>query len=202
MARLDIEVVPQFVRGDDPVFGVALLVDGEEVLRSAWGGVARDPDRLLRADSPLLPGPAPRDVVLRCCGCGEAGCGALVARLRLDGDEVVWDRFRDGTDNEDDPGRPMDELGAIRFGRAQYEAEVRRAHEERPWETPEMTVARHVSDQLRGRPLTAVRFDFAVVDVDGILVSVTERGRQRLARFPYGMDAEAIVKAVIDEAPP
>ena len=200
MARLDIDVVPQFVC-DDPVFGVALLVDGDNVLEKAWGGVGQDPARLIRRDSPLLPTPDGRDVVLRCCGCGAAGCAALVARIRVDGDEVVWDRFRDGTDNEDDPGRPLAEPIELRFDRAQYEAEVRRACEERPWESPDMTVARHVSEQLEGRPLAAGRFDWAVADVDGTLVSVTDRGRQRLGKFRRGMTAEEIVKAVIDEPP-
>lgn len=201
MARLDIDVVPQFVRGD-PVFGVALLVDGDNVLEKAWGGVGQDPARLIRRNSPLLPTPEGHDVVLRCCGCGAAGCAALVARIRLDGGEVVWDRFRDGTDDDDDPGRPVPDLAPeLRFDRAQYEAEVRRAYQERPWESPDMTVARHVSEQLEGRPLAAGRFDWAVADVDGTLVSVTDRGRQRVGKFPRGMTAEEIVKAIIDETP-
>jgi hypothetical protein len=95
------------VATDEPLGGwheLTILVDGKDVFGDAWDGMGRDPDSLVGIDSPLIPKERPHHVAVQRCGCGEEGCGSLVARIRRDGDEVVWDDFREGS--EDEPSTP------------------------------------------------------------------------------------------------
>lgn len=54
------------------------------------------------------------------CDCGEAGCWPLEARVRADGDEVVWERFR----QPHRPQRDYSGFGPFRFALADYRAAV------------------------------------------------------------------------------
>lgn len=117
-----------------------LTVDGADLIASVFDrGPCRDPDALLGSDSPLLPGPAPREVLLAEAGCTWGCCGAIFVRISRDGDDVVWDRWR----NPDDPELTLPE---IRFDLAQYTAELARADGARRWEWCGRTVARLVRD--------------------------------------------------------
>ena len=50
------------------------------------------------SESVLLATGEPHDALIARCGCGEEGCGALIARIAIDADRVVWDQFRRGSD--------------------------------------------------------------------------------------------------------
>lgn len=68
------------------------FVDGEDLLLGYANPKGLDPDRLLPPLSTrLIPTRAGAPVVLGTCSCGEAGCGNLSARVRRDGDHVVWE---------------------------------------------------------------------------------------------------------------
>ncbi|MEU0529646.1 hypothetical protein [Amycolatopsis tolypomycina] len=123
-----------------------LWVDDRDVVGSVFAeGPGKDPDQLLGPDSPLLPGAEPREVMLAEAVCSWGCCGAVFVRVRREGDEVVWDEWR----NPDDPGLS---LPAVRFAPAQYEAELARADGMRFWEWPGRTVARLVRTRLAAEP--------------------------------------------------
>jgi hypothetical protein len=87
-----------------------VIIDGRDQLaslgrdsagRDASGAgtvwIGRRPDDVVGALSPLLPGDEPHDAFIARCGCGEEGCGALVARITRAGNLVTWDRIRHGS---------------------------------------------------------------------------------------------------------
>ena len=128
-----------------------IAIDNSLELRH-WGGLGMEPDLLLNPEMPLLPGGTgePVDVVVQRCGCGEAGCASLTAAITSSGDTVHWSDFRDHRG-------PVD-LGPFTFDATEYESEVRRAHQERDWESRAERIARLVTDRLRpehgARPLS------------------------------------------------
>jgi hypothetical protein len=128
-----------------------VAIDGVLELRR-WGGLGMEPDTLLNPEMPLLPaGPGQSaDVLIQRCDCGEVGCGSLSVTISRDGDAVGWSNFRHGDE-------PVD-LGPFVFDAAEYESELRRAHDDRSWESRSERIARLVTDQLRpehgGRPLS------------------------------------------------
>jgi hypothetical protein len=128
-----------------------IAIDGVlELLR--WGGIGMEPDVLLNPEMPLLPAGSAQsaDVLVQRCECGEVGCASLSVTITRDGDAVRWSNFRDRA-------QPVD-LGPFTFDANQYESELRRAHENRPWESRAERIARLVTDQLRpehgARPLS------------------------------------------------
>ncbi|MFN7148476.1 MAG: hypothetical protein ACK4V6_03255 [Microthrixaceae bacterium] len=135
------------------VYGRQLLiaVDGVLELRR-WGGLGMETDLLLNPEMPLLPALAGElvDVVVQRCGCGEAGCASLTFSMTHESDTVRWSDARDHRG-------PVD-IGPFTFDAAEYESEVRRAHEDRPWESRSERIARLVTDRLRpehgARPLS------------------------------------------------
>jgi hypothetical protein len=231
VSRLDIRVrraTPEPVAGDPEV---VLLVDGVDVLVDAWGeGVGRTPTSMLGPDSPLLPDPA-HDAPLLRCSCGDEGCGALVARIRAEADAVIWDQFRDGAASKSDRlsnvydrvgGQPLTAISEIRFDRAQYLAELRRADEDRTWETGEERTARFVAQLLRdnasrlertgwrlmwagiGAPDLKTPFPHEIVP--GVSVSLRSGARQITLSYPVSVtspdhDAAAIADALLDATP-
>ncbi|GGT84603.1 hypothetical protein [Streptomyces lateritius] len=64
--------------------------------------------------------------------------------LRRDGDEAVWADWRDPATGDVD-------MPELRFDAGQYEAEVRRAGEDRSWEWPAGAVAQLLEAKLRRR---------------------------------------------------
>jgi hypothetical protein len=130
---------------------LAIAIEGVLELRR-WGGLGMEPDVLLNPEMPLLPaGPGQSvDVLIQRCDCGDVGCGSLSVTISRDGDAVRWSNFRDANE-------PVD-LGPFTFDAAQYEAELRRAHNDRSWESRAERIARLVTDELRpehgARPLS------------------------------------------------
>jgi hypothetical protein len=149
---------------------LVVVVDGvAELFR--WEGMGLDPDDVLNPDFPWLPpadGTALSRVVQR-CRCGIIGCGSLTMTIGRSGDAVVWSQARDGDRRYD--------IGPFSFHAEAYEAELRRAHRERPWERHEETVARLVTEALR--PLRQARprsFDWASAEwgPGRVVVSMTD----------------------------
>ncbi len=123
-----------------------LLVDGRDILAEVFdAGPNADPDELLGPRSPLLPARHSEEVRLAEADCTEGCCGAVYVRIVRDGDEIVWDSWR----NPDVVGV---ELSAFRFAAEQYEAELARADGDRDWEWPGRTVARLVRKAIAGDP--------------------------------------------------
>ncbi|MFN8073886.1 MAG: hypothetical protein U0Q15_00530 [Kineosporiaceae bacterium] len=68
------------------------FVDDLDLLLGYQNPKGLDPDDLLPPLSTrLLPTRAGTPVLLGRCSCGEAGCGSLQARVRREGDDVVWE---------------------------------------------------------------------------------------------------------------
>jgi len=153
---------------EDPGLQALIVINGVTEL-DRWGGFARSPNDLLNPDLPLIP-PADGAVskALHRCGCGDVGCGNVTFTIRRVGELIEWTDARDRD-------RPIEGLGPFRFDAAQYEAEIRRAHEERHWETRGERVARLVTyacrDELGRRPLS---FEWATGSEDHVTVYVRE----------------------------
>lgn len=207
------------------------LIDGADVVLHTWGGRGRDPDDLLGPGSPLLAVDGAHDAVLLRCGCGEEGCGALIVQVRQAGDEVVWDHFRDGSAHKSDPlshtydrlhGEPFDKLTEFRFDADAYRAELRRAHEDRAWESPERTTARILKGllvdperNLAGTGWTLVWAKPGATElmaakarraVPGVSVSLRSGGRQISLSYPWTvidpiLDARAIADTILNDSP-
>ena len=130
---------------------LAIAINGILELRR-WGGIGMEPDVLLNPGMPLLPSPSgePTDVVVQRCGCGDVGCGSLTLTITRIDDKVRWFDVRERD-------VPVD-IGPFSFDAAEYEAELRRAHQDRSWESRAERIARLVTDQLRpehgARPLS------------------------------------------------
>jgi len=79
------------------------------------------PDRWEDSDEPWYDVPA----VLG-CSCGQPGCAAVLARIEVTADEVVWSAFKRDRDKGDL------RLGPFRFDRRAYEAELKKLQPRRP----------------------------------------------------------------------
>ncbi|MGW9070653.1 hypothetical protein ACWGQT_14575 [Streptomyces yangpuensis] len=132
---------------------VRTIVNGRDLLadlssRGGHGGrryVGAGPRHLLGRASPLHATTTPHEVRLALSGCGvEECCGALYVAVTRDGEQVVWAGWRD-------PSHQNLDLPELRFGAAQYEAEVARACEERSWQWPAGEVAQLLEEGLRER---------------------------------------------------
>jgi hypothetical protein len=91
-------------KGESCIEEALVLIDGSDKLatlgRPRWlSWIGRSPDAVLGRASPLAANDEPHDAFVACCSCGLEGCGALIARIRLSGDLVIWDRFRSGADS-------------------------------------------------------------------------------------------------------
>jgi hypothetical protein len=133
--RLDIRLVesPELIA----------MIDGRDVLGEVWDSLGPDPDLLLGPASPLIPTEEGAEVALRVSLCGDAGCGAVSARVHRDEREVVWDHFRWRH------GRALPHLGPFRFDATEYIDEVERADRERDWESPDRRTGGLVAAALR-----------------------------------------------------
>jgi hypothetical protein len=130
-----------------------LRADGRDLVGEAFdAGPAEDPDRLLGPFSPLRPGFEAREVRLAEAECTEGCCGALYVKVRRDGDEIVWDQWRN-------PGAHIVPLDVLRFDIQQYEEELERAHQDREWEWPGRTVARLIRELLTADEKAMFKWD-------------------------------------------
>jgi len=148
--------VDEWEAPDWPV--VTILVDGRE-LTDVVGGrsfVGFDPDQILSDEEPLVPGVLPERIAVYRCHCGEPGCGCLAPLIIRRGSEILWRDARDYTGVFVKPSldRPPTATGTrlrmpeLRFDAAQYEAEVRRAAQDRSWETDRRATARLLRSML------------------------------------------------------
>jgi hypothetical protein len=170
---------PAVAEPDDDAPDAGFLPAGRELLivvngvseLDRWGGMGLPPNALLDPEHPLLPpgDGSPVEVVVQQCGCGEVGCGSLAATIARDGDTVVWSF----TEQRDDPRA----IGPFTFAADEYEREVRRAHDVRPWETRDEHVARLVAEALSDCDDPGpYSFDWATSHNPGsVLVSMTHR---------------------------
>jgi hypothetical protein len=155
-----------------------LLIDGRPLVPEAFGrGPANSPEYLL--DSGRLRAAAePREVQLAEAYCTEGCCGALYVTICREGGQVVWRGWR----------RPLTptsrrmpaELPEYRFDAADYDAEVKRAENDRSWAWPSRNTARLIAAGLRDRPDLLTRWDARVGwigtdfhDPDATVVSFT-----------------------------
>lgn len=113
-----------------------VIIDGRDQLaalgRDASGGdasgagtvwIERRPEDVMGAESPLLASDEPHDAFIARCGCGEEGCGALIARITRTGDLVIWDRIRCGSDARE--AEFAIDCEAFVFDARQYEDAIR-----------------------------------------------------------------------------
>lgn len=114
------------------------LIDGADVLKEVhpeglapscryWTGAAES--------WPLAVTDEPRRVMITEPTCTAGCCGALYVTMRREGDQVIWEAWKN-TSNIN--ALPAD----FRFDIHQYEAELARAAADRSWEEPVDTVAR------------------------------------------------------------
>ncbi|MFD3842734.1 hypothetical protein ACFWWC_41875 [Streptomyces sp. NPDC058642] len=138
---LSVVVPDQVPRGS--AVEVRAQIGGRDVVAEVFDeGPGEDPRYLLFPDGPLHAQVSPREVRLAEATCTEGCCGALYVTIRRDGDQVVWDAWRNP--DEDEVGLPE-----FRFDAQQYQAEVVRATMDRSWEWPARTVARLLEEWLR-----------------------------------------------------
>ncbi|MCM2412725.1 hypothetical protein [Streptomyces sp. RKAG290] len=134
-----------------------VLIDGRPLVPEFFGwGPANDPEYLLDSGRLRATG-EPTEVQLAEAYCTEGCCGALYVTIRRDGDQVVWSDWRR-------PAPPPSllharELPEYRFDAAVYDAEVRRAENDRSWTWPARRVSRLIAAGLRDRPELLTRWD-------------------------------------------
>lgn len=130
--------------GPGTLVQVRPVVDGQDILAVVFDGFdAEDPNVLLSMPKPTLTATSqPRQVRLAEAGCTEGCCGAIYVTIQLDGDEVVWNQWRN-------PIEESVELDEMRFDAGQYRAEIERAAADFSWEWPARTVARLLEAELR-----------------------------------------------------
>ena len=137
---------------EDPGLQALIVINGVTEM-DRWGGFALGPNDLLNPDMPLIP-PADGSSISKAvqrCGCGVVGCGNVTFTIRRAGEVIEWTDARDRD-------RRIAGIGPFRFDGVQYEAEVRRAHRERDWETRAERIARLLTyacqDERDARPLS------------------------------------------------
>lgn len=178
------------------------LVDGRDVVGEVFQeGPGPDPDEVLGADSRLR-SVSPQVVCLAEAICTWGCCGGVEVRVRVEGDQVVWDSWHNPDDELD--------LGEFRFDLARYTAELDRAHRDRQWEWQGRVVARMVSDALAADPSLLERWDCRLSftgsypdsrrEVSIVFVSGTqERWTQFRLRTPITREADEVqVERVLD----
>ncbi|GLI00590.1 hypothetical protein [Phytohabitans aurantiacus] len=120
------------------------LIDGVDVLKEVhpegfapscrhWTGPAET--------WPLAVTEEPRRVMITEPDCHPGCCGALYVTMRREGDQVIWEDWKNTSNVTKIPAD-------VRFDLSQYEAELARAAADRSWEEPVDTVARLLGQTL------------------------------------------------------
>jgi hypothetical protein len=155
---LEVRVEDRYFEGTEITVPVAtILIDGMDLFSrpSPNGFVGFDPDELLGPDQPLLPVEHARRVAVYRCSCGEPGCGVVAPLISGTEAEVRWTDFQNFTgwfdrplpDDEPENGRPLP-ISELTFDTNQYADEVRRAANDKSWETPTRKTARFLREML------------------------------------------------------
>lgn len=95
------------IDGRDRLASLGRDAAGRDGVGAGTVWIGRRPEDVMGTESPLLARDEPHDAIIARCGCGEEGCGALIARITRSGDVVIWDRIRHGSDAREDE-RPID----------------------------------------------------------------------------------------------
>ncbi|MBS2538828.1 hypothetical protein KGQ20_39385 [Catenulispora sp. NF23] len=99
------------------------MIDGRDIIREAFvSGPGLPPEVLLRPNGELRADTEPREVVLAEADCAPDCCGALCVTISLDGEQVVWGRWRDLKG-------PAPVLPEFRFDAGEYDEEIARAEQ-------------------------------------------------------------------------
>jgi hypothetical protein len=189
-------VVPAL--GSGGVVELRPYADGADLVGRAFHtGPAEDPAVLL--DGRLEATAAPREVRLAAAECSEACCGALYVTIRRDGDQVVWDGWRN-------PDAEEVELSPVRFEAAPYAAELTRVGADRSWEWPARTVARLLEGRLRRAPQGLARWACELDAVaarpgepDRVYVYLLHPGRDAITRGEPWQQIEVVVPVSGDD---
>jgi hypothetical protein len=158
---LEVRVENRYFEGSEITVPVAtILIDGKDLFSSAApnGFVGFDPDELLGPDQPLLPVEQARRVAVYRCSCGEPGCGVVSPLILGTEAEVRWTDFQDFTgwfdrplpDDQPEDGRPLS-ISELTFDTGQYTDEIRRAANDKSWETPTRKTARFLKEMLEDK---------------------------------------------------
>lgn len=147
------------------------VIDGLDVLADLWPAWAgEDPWVVLGPGGVAAAEGGPHEVRLARISCTEMCCGALYVTVRREGDEVIWDGWRN-------PAGGRADLPAFRFDAARYAAEVRRAADDRAWEWPARTVAGLLAERLREDRAWSRRWE---CELDAVWTGPSERNRLEL----------------------
>ncbi|MGW6978898.1 hypothetical protein ACWGE1_05530 [Streptomyces sp. NPDC054932] len=156
------------------------VADGRDVLAELWTAWAgEDPWVVLGPGGIAATEDGPHEVRLARIPCTEICCGALYVTVRREGDEVVWDGWRN-------PAGGNADLPEFRFDAAQYAAEVLRADQDHAWEWPARRVAGLLAQRLREDAAWSRRWE---CEVDA--VRTDPAARSRLDLVLVHPDAEA-----------
>ncbi|GAA1644066.1 hypothetical protein [Catellatospora bangladeshensis] len=155
------------------VVETSILVDGRPIVAEAFtAGPAEQPEYLLGPDHRLRAGVEAHEVRLAVGDC-EGCCCALYVTIERRGDEVIWRDWR----NPDQSGL---DLPTVRFGAAQYDAEITRAENDHSWEWPARTAARLLRARLREQPDLLGRWD---CHADWLEARPNDLGRVQVSYF-------------------
>ncbi|WP_405532708.1 hypothetical protein OG592_35475 [Streptomyces avidinii] len=146
------------------------VVDGRDILAELWAPWAGEDPWVVLGPGGVAAEDGPHEVRLARISCTEICCGALYVTVRREGDEVVWDGWRN-------PAGGNADLPEFRFDAARYEAEVRRADLDRAWEWPARTVAGLLAERLRADPDWSRRWE---CELDAVRTDQAERNRLEL----------------------
>jgi hypothetical protein len=130
----------------DPWAEVRPLIDGVDVLKEVHPEGAAPSCRHWTGSAeswPLAVTEEPRRVMITEPACTAGCCGALYVTMRREGDQVIWEDWKNTSNITVVPAD-------FRFDISQYEAELARAAADRSWEEPVDTVARLLEQTLAG----------------------------------------------------
>lgn len=200
VAELKLQVIRELEDEDDDLCGwqLRILIAGTDLTSRGCG---MDPDELL--PKALLGHDGVQRVVLVRCGCGTVGCGSTSAVISRTDEEVIW-----GDWISDQGPTPA----TVRFDASAYDAEVRRADEDRAWEPPERRTARLtrglISDELVQYLETS--FGYRNLKVHGTRRNTVEvwfdvgewqRGHWQIWVDVTGLSPDAVIHRLASEPP-
>ncbi len=144
LERLSISVRPSPETNDHQV--VLRSEEGDLIERFGDRMIGLDPDDIMVEPCPLLPGDAPRSVLIGRCDCGVIGCGSVEVTIAVEEGVVSW-------------ATAVRTVG-VRFDVTQYTAEVQRALADFSWETPDRTAARLIAKSVDRDRLAGAGLEF------------------------------------------
>ncbi len=146
--------------GDTHYDEVVALIDGNDHLAilgrgrwHAWMGLA--PEDSSDVHRSLAIPQAPADRIVARCNCTHLACDALIARVQVIGERVIWDDFKHGSDVRAD--RVAIPASPVVFDRDEYAAALHGATPRSAWEPTTRRAAILAEQQVRQVDLESVR---------------------------------------------